>query len=560
MNSNRTETFKYKSLCADEEEDSGDEMSRRGAGRGITVPNAYTAALSDVGRASRHGVENRPRSLPSLPARPARRQTQYFGDAKVGGAGLVGGFGDGSRGIAQMLGTRRAAGHSSGAAGLGRGTGSVPGLDGVGRGRGFSPLMTSRRADPTATPRVNQSVPVPPRRSSTNVPGTSHQAGTAPVMPIAAHRLREFKIHGKIGEPVVDGAEQTGKDKDNLSYSNIILQITDGEIAGYEPREIVSAVVRATTDPSLRDFLVEQVMSASGLNIVHLKEVLGTHFSVQNATGLYKVMLRRCQREGETVQRFVQEMMKLRDQVFRLSQQEGGFYTADLMQDVFQKGVYNSLRSASVRQALRLTLRRGDLNDFELRQEISELMLDEADHETLVGDDRPVPKPASKSVAVKSVVSKKKPKEDPVVASVVKKLDAFKVDMSKDLEDFKKDVLTKVTAGSAPNKSHPDGHGGFVGAYQFPQQPFQFAGAPGPYGQNVVPDGGRGRGGHYTRGRGRGRGGRDGFRHPLKKPMVMCDICVAANALFCNHCLVCGNTDHMSYTCPERNNPAFQKN
>ena len=49
------------SESVDEEEDSGNEMSRRGAGRGITVPNAYTAALSDVGRASRHGVENRPR-------------------------------------------------------------------------------------------------------------------------------------------------------------------------------------------------------------------------------------------------------------------------------------------------------------------------------------------------------------------------------------------------------------------------------------------------------------------------------------------------------------------
>ena len=337
---------------------------------------------------------------------------------------------------------------------------------------------------------------------------------------------------------MADGVEPTGKDKDNLSYSNVILQITDGEAAGYEPREIVSAVVRATTDPSLRDFLVEQVMGA-GLNLDGLKEVLGTHFSVQNATGLYKVMLRRSQREGETAQRFVQEMMKLRDQVYRLSQQEGGFYTADLMQDVFQKGVYNGLRSSSVRQALRLTLRRNDLNDFDLRQEISELMLDEADHETLVGvgDDKPASKTSkSAAVAVKSVSSKKsKTPVDPVVASVVQKLDDFKIGVTKDLADFKQDMLSQLAPAAPAAANQPavsnSGRGGLSGRGGF--------------------RGGRG-------GRGGGRGGNNS--HPLRRPLGVCQICADANALFCNHCLICGNVDHMSYYCPERDNPAFAKN
>ena len=74
---------------------------------------------------------------------------------------------------------------------------------------------------------------------------------------------------------------------------------------------------------------------------------------------------------------------------------------------------------------------------------------------------------------------------------------------------------------------------------------------------------GRGRGNRGGRGGARGRGtqnnNRGGLRHPLNRPVGICEICAAANALFCNHCLVCGNVDHLSYYCPERNIPAFQK-
>ena len=77
---------------------------------------------------------------------------------------------------------------------------------------------------------------------------------------MAAHRLREFKIHGKIGEPPEEG--KAGKDKDGcISYSNVMFQIRDGVAAGYTEREIVGAVVRAVTDPSLRDFLVETIIN-----------------------------------------------------------------------------------------------------------------------------------------------------------------------------------------------------------------------------------------------------------------------------------------------------------
>ena len=128
------------------------------------------------------------------------------------------------------------------------------------------------------------------RRRSAGL-GRGFDQGNVPVVPVAAHRLREFKIHGKIGEPPEEG--KAGKDKDGcISYSNVMFQIRDGVAAGYTEREIVGAVVRAVTDPSLRDFLVETIM-AEDMTVEGLKEVLGTHFKVKDATSLYNEMIKK---------------------------------------------------------------------------------------------------------------------------------------------------------------------------------------------------------------------------------------------------------------------------
>ena len=579
------------------DEDEEEEVASRSVGRGFGILNPGVAS-GITRRSDNFG------GFPEMPKLDRRRSTMFkvppnsqgygatsnafgglgygAGSNALGGLGGVsgntGGFGA-PAGVADNFRSRLNSGIS-----LGRGVGVGRGDGGVRSRKSLSGLSTRGRAVSMGPDSANK------RRSSFSAPSNvpAHLHSSVPVVPVAAHRLREFKIHGKIGEPPVDGVEPSGKDKDNLSYSNVMLQIEDGVVAGYEGREIVSAVVRATTDPSLRDFLVEQVRG--GLTVHGLKEVLGTHFSVQNATGLYKQMLRRSQREGESIQRFVQEMMKLRDQVLRLSAKEGGLYTANLMQDVFQKGVYNGLRSSEARQALRLTLKKEVLDDFDLRQEISELMLDEADHETLVGEEKPLPKPPTKTVSVKQVTSKK-PKADPVMASVVQKLDEFKVDVTKDLADFKQDMLSKLapTVSSSGTHQLSGNVGNFVAATQFPtgpQQlsdgnagaimgayqlaPFPYPGAPGPYGANTgfagsgrgvgpVDRGRGGRNGSKGRGRGNQNGNRGGARHPLRRPVGICEICAAANAMFCNHCLVCGNVDHLSYYCPEKNNPAYQK-
>ena len=430
------------------------------------------------------------------------------------------------------------------------------------------------------------------------------------VIPVATHRLREFKIHGKIGEPPEEG--KSVKDNDScISYSNVMFQIRDGVAAGYTEREIVAAVVRAVTDPSLRDFLVENIM-AENLKVDELKKVLGTHFKVKDATSLYNQMIKKKQGPEESVMKFVQEMMKLRTQIYRLSQTEGGNYSQKLLQTEFLRAVYNGLRQSDVRQSLRLTLKREDISDYELREEISELMLNEADHESKFEEAE-----KTKSVSVKQVDlagKSKKEKDDHIMVHVIQKLDNFKSDVNKDLRDFKNDMLSQFAPPVNPNlqqqpvninqplQQQPqvncDGSAGmFAGGYNFlqyppfysyPVGPAGYGGAGSGYGGgfNNLVDGqkspfagafgaGRGRGGINNnnnnnnnnissrggRGGGRsgqnrghrgGRGGGRGSGGPTGKKSSMCEICIAANARFCNHCLVCGNMDHMSYVCPHK--------
>ena len=458
------------------------------------------------------------------------------------------------------------------------------------------------------------------------------------VVPVAAHRLREFKIHGKIGEPQEDDGKTT-KEKDAcLSYSNVILQINDGVAAGYEDREICSAVVRATTDASLRDYIVERIVDKD-LDVAGLRKVLATHFKAQDSTEVYNQMITRSQKPGENAMKFVQEMMKLRKMTLRLSKADGGSYTKELVQKQFQKSVYNGLRDSSIRLALRTTLKLPVVSDEDLRDEIKDLMLNEADHESKMDDDKKDKSASVNQIDSRNAVNQAKSKKDPVVAQVTQQFDSFKVGMTKDMTDFKQAVLDKLTpnnnshttnngqqaqTGYAPQGATaaggfnvqsqavpvPGQHGaGAMGANYFPPQcnpypAFYGAGIPGypagyfgypGYGYGTPYDGGfdgntpggnssnRGgaatRGGHTGGGSNGGRGGNKGGNNDgnnnnnrggnrggnrrrngrLNKPVTMCDICSASNALFCNHCHICGNVDHVSWGCPHKDDPNYQK-
>ena len=63
-----------------------------------------------------------------------------------------------------------------------------------------------------------------------------------------------------------------------------------------------------------------------------------------------------------------------------------------------------------------------------------------------------------------------------------------------------------------------------------------------------------------NQGRGRGYGPRKPFyQNKTGNGNVShkCSQCVAANAWFCNHCLICHEVDHKTYTCPKKNDPNF---
>ena len=274
--------------------------------------------------------------------------------------------------------------------------------------------------------------------------------------------------------------------------------------------------------------------------------MLSTHYKVKDATSAYNKMIKRSQKPDESVMKFVQEMTKLRTQILRLSQAEGGHYTRKLLQTEFQRAVYNGLRQNDVRQSLRLTLKREDLSDNDLCEEISELMLNEADHESKLEAGK-----TTKSASVKQVdfnVKPKKEKDDNIMVHVIQKLDDFKVGVSKDLADFKTDILNQVAPAINSNPQQQSLGNGNIGlyasGYNFPQYA-PFAGYPVGYGNNGGFGGGYSHGGYnanFGGGRGGGRagqnrgrgGGRNGFSghgggnnnggRTLKKLFNMCDV------------------------------------
>ena len=129
--------------------------------------------------------------------------------------------------------------------------------------------------------------------------------------------------------------------------------------------------------------------------------------------------------------------------MFRLSKAENGNYTKELLQTQFQKAVYNGLRHSGIRMALRATLKQEEVSDEDLRDEIKDLMMNEADHESKMEDVK------EKAAAVQLVDTGKaavptKPKKDPVVAQVTQQLDSFKVGITKDITDLKKEMMDRL--------------------------------------------------------------------------------------------------------------------
>ena len=105
--------------------------------------------------------------------------------------------------------------------------------------------------------------------------------------------LKDFKIRGFIGEK---------GQKDKFYYISLLKQIEEGRDKGYSDKEIVNAVIRATT-PGL--YLRNVLETTGNLTLSRLMKFLQSHFVERNTTDLCQYLSSITQGSQETATQFV---------------------------------------------------------------------------------------------------------------------------------------------------------------------------------------------------------------------------------------------------------------
>ena len=343
-------------------------------------------------------------------------------------------------------------------------------------------------------------------------------SSSASVEPLKLHKLKEFKISGQIGSP---------GQKDKLSYSSLSYQITNGKERGFSQKEICAAVIRATTPGvSLRTYLEGK----KDLKLKTLIPVLRAHFKEKDATAVFNELSQEGQTGCENELEFCMRMMGLRQKVLMLTAEEEGKYPEKLVQQQFQNSMFEGLKKDNIRNALRNILKRKDVKDEELLQEISEVMMNEAEHLRKVKSKASV---QQLHLSEADSDKKKESKTNPLLTEI-SKLTALMVAQGaqvNELTGLKSEMAnlkTEMKACQDANRNQNCDPGG--GQQNFNRN-------------DGCEPGGRGRG---RRGRGRGGSGQFGARR-----VWLCSTCKEAGSASCNHCFSCGGIDHQQRDCPQ---------
>ena len=172
---------------------------------------------------------------------------------------------------------------------------------------------------------------------------------------------RQFKINGQIGEP---------EQKDKLSYTSLVRQISAGVEQKYTEREIVDGIIRAITPGMvLRSYLE----SHKDLSLERLKKILRSHYGVKDTTELYQTLASLCQNPKETPSAFLMRALDIRQQIlFACYEGETELhYDAEHVKQLFLRSVETGLLDESIRAKLRPFLKDKNVTDEVLIQQMS---------------------------------------------------------------------------------------------------------------------------------------------------------------------------------------------
>ncbi len=134
----------------------------------------------------------------------------------------------------------------------------------------------------------------------------------------AALNRKEFKIHGQIGKP---------GQNEKLSYHSLIRQIEEGIEKKYTEREVVAAVITATSHGMPLRLYLE---SRKDLTLPKLRRLLRGHYREKDALTAYQELTSASQHSKETPQDFVMRVMNIRQLLEFASQEESSPLSYDI--------------------------------------------------------------------------------------------------------------------------------------------------------------------------------------------------------------------------------------
>ena len=179
-------------------------------------------------------------------------------------------------------------------------------------------------------------------------------------------KIKDFKISGTIG-----GLQE----KDRLSYSSLSYQIQTGLSLGYSSRDICAGVIKAISPSSnLRSYLESRQI----VEIPVLLNILRSHYKEKDSASKFAELCSASQMPNESCQEFVRRLMCLRQKVLQLANEEHCPYDERMLQKRFLHAIETGIRNGNVRNELRPILK-NEISDEELLEKITFAVSNEAE-------------------------------------------------------------------------------------------------------------------------------------------------------------------------------------
>ena len=187
------------------------------------------------------------------------------------------------------------------------------------------------------------------------------------------HRLKEFKIDGKIGHG-----------DSPLTFQNIKYQIADAENLEYQWKEIMSALIKAMkSGSSIRNYFETNPELEKSEFLEMLESLLDEE---KESSDLVLEMKSKVQKTDEKVEDYVLDMVNLKEQIVKESVKEGSPVGEDLAWKWCSQAILEGLRHDAIRQEMRTILRK-TLNKPALMKEVKQLVKLEAQHCLKTGEE-----------------------------------------------------------------------------------------------------------------------------------------------------------------------------